>query len=267
MKALDVLLFGGQSNMQGQTEQLLDGAVVPGAWEYRLLTDEAVPLCDPVGENIRSDGTKGEAIVWGMTGEQCAQWLASHTLGAACYGHTTLVPAFCRAYREQTGQEVLAAHVARGSTHLALWLPGTDGYRLLVKKAAGALRKAAELGTVGRVFFVWLQGESDAVLGHSRQQYKEELTRLAQALTADVGIHRFGVIRVGRFAGDARDDEILAAQEEICREREEFLLLTDIATRLNEQPEYMNPFAGGHYSASGLVRLGEAAGEAMGRNR
>ncbi len=267
MKTVDVLLFGGQSNMQGQTEQLLDGAVVSGAWEYRLLTDACVPLRDPVGENIRPDGTEGEPVVWGMTDEQSARWLSSHTLGAACYGHTTLIPAFCRAYREQTGQEVLAAHVARGSTHLACWLPGTDGYRLLVKKAAGAVRKAAVLGAVGRVFFVWLQGESDAVLGHGRQTYKEELTRLAQALAEDVGIQRFGIIRVGRFAGDTRDDEILAAQEEICREREEFLLLTDIATRLNEQPEYMNPFAGGHYSAAGLIRLGEAAGEALGRNR
>ena len=37
-------------------------------------------------------------------------------------------------------------------------------------------------------------------------------------------------------------------------------MLTEIATELNEQEEYMNPYVKGHYSAKGLETLGAAAG-------
>lgn len=50
----DLIVFGGQSNMQGQTERLADNRIVKGAWEYRHLTGSLVPLCDPCGEDIRS---------------------------------------------------------------------------------------------------------------------------------------------------------------------------------------------------------------------
>ena len=47
---MDIIIFGGQSNMQGQTEGLpQDNALVQGALEYRYLTDEFIPLLHPVG--------------------------------------------------------------------------------------------------------------------------------------------------------------------------------------------------------------------------
>ena len=36
MKETDILIFGGQSNMQGQTEILSEAEVVPNAYEYRF---------------------------------------------------------------------------------------------------------------------------------------------------------------------------------------------------------------------------------------
>jgi hypothetical protein len=41
-------------------------------------------------------------------------------------------------------------------------------------------------------------------------------------------------------------------------------MLTKIATRLNSDPEYMNPHVLGHYSAKGLETLGREAGKALG---
>lgn len=41
-------------------------------------------------------------------------------------------------------------------------------------------------------------------------------------------------------------------------------MLTDIATELNKQNEYMNPFVDGHYSAKGLEKLGAEAGKNLG---
>lgn len=50
---MDLIFFGGQSNMEGQTEGVpLDTAPVGGALEYRYKTREYVPLAHPVGEDI-----------------------------------------------------------------------------------------------------------------------------------------------------------------------------------------------------------------------
>ncbi len=265
MKTVDVLIFCGQSNMQGQSECLSESAAVPMAREYRYLTDTLIPLRNPVGENIRYDGTCGEDVT---PATDIAAWLSQHALGASCYGYTNLVPAFCRAYTERTGREVVAVHAAKGSTLIAQWLPGSDGYRLLRDKACGAVACVRREGLgIGGVYVVWLQGESDAICATSCKTYRHSLGALADALRADVGMDRFCVIRVGRFVGDARDDEIMTAQEETCAERADFLMLTGLAATLNEQPAYMNAAAAGHYNAAGLERLGAAAGEALAHAR
>jgi hypothetical protein len=260
----DLIIFGGQSNMQGQSERLSENAIVENALEYRLLTDRFVPLSNPVGEDIRYDGTAGMPYVKGQI--HLRDWLSSHALGSACDGHTNLVPAFCRAYLEVCGGSVIAAHAAKGSTEIKDWLPDTAGYAALCKKALSALQKAKHDGVeIGHIFFVWLQGESDAIARRSCDYYKEKLRILADGLCADIGVERFGIIRVGRFTKDTRDDKIIRAQDEICRENDHFLMLTDLATTLNEQPDCMNPLVSGHYSATGLEVLGAAAGNALGK--
>jgi hypothetical protein len=260
----DVIVFGGQSNMQGQSERLSECATVKNASEYRLLTNAFVPLSNPVGEDIRYDGTAGVPYAKGQI--HLRDWLANHALGSACDGHTNLVPAFCRAYLAACGGSVVAVHAAKGSTEIGDWLPHTVGYGILCRKAQGALQLLKKNNAeIGHIYFVWLQGESDAIAGRSRTYYKEKLAILADSLIADLGIECFGIIRVGRFTGDTRDDEIIRAQDEICREDDRFLMLTDLATALNSIPDCMNPHAVGHYSAKGLERLGTAAGEALGK--
>lgn len=49
---MDTLIFGGQSNMQGQTERLSENAVVDGAYKYRLLTDRVAAAGDAPGARI-----------------------------------------------------------------------------------------------------------------------------------------------------------------------------------------------------------------------
>ncbi len=265
MKAVDIIIFSGQSNMQGQAERLSENEVVAGAYDYRFLTDEIKPLSNPVGETVRFDGTAGEDISPDVPlREVLKDWLAAHVVGASAYGYTNLVPEFCRAYIDKTGREVIAVHAAKGSTEIAYWQPSGEAYAFLVKKARAAIEKASGSYEIGKIFFVWLQGESDAVASRSKEYYKEHLTELGAALKADLGVEKFGVIRVGRFTGDARDDEILDAQDEVCRENGDFLMLTAIAEKLNKMPEYMNPKVAGHYSARGYEALGRAAGEALG---
>ena len=98
--------------MQGQSECLSEDAVVENAFEYKFLTDELVPLKNPVGENITVDFKEGYTHVKGASDD----WRERHLLGSACYNHTNLVPQFCRAYVKETQHEVVAVHTAKGAT-------------------------------------------------------------------------------------------------------------------------------------------------------
>lgn len=258
---MDIIIFGGQSNMQGQSEALTSTEIVPNSYEYRYLTDEIVPLKNPVGEDITVDKKQGYRFEKGV---KLQDWLNLHISGSACFGNTNLVPEFCRAYVKNTGKQVLAVHIAKGSTSIKEWLPKTLGYQLIVEKAGAAIANAGLRHNIGNIFFVWLQGESDAILSNSKSYYKEKITELCNALKGDLNIKKFGIIRVGHFTNDERDLEIISAQDEICIENDDFLMLTNISTELNQVKEYMNPFASGHYSAKGLEKLGYEAGESLG---
>ena len=249
----DIIVFSGQSNMEGQTEKLLDSSVVPGAYEYKYATDSLVPLCDPFGENLLYDGTAGVPYedYMGMT------WHEKHALGGSAYGNTTLIPEFCRVYTKETGREVTAVGAAKGAETVDYFMPGHAGYEILVKKTKAAIKKTPDFS--GQVYLVWLQGESDAIISKEKDKYKEQIKKTAHALELDIGLMKFGVIRVGRFTNDDRDIEIIKAQDEICKEDDLFLMLTDEATTLNEMPEYMNPYVGGHFGALGLTKLGHDA--------
>lgn len=264
MSNTDLIIFGGQSNMQGQTEALSECEEVAGAQEYKFLEDALVPLRNPVGENILYDGQKGDPVV---KGHDSQKWLSRHALGGACYGHTNMVPSFCRAYLKDADAQVVAVHAAKGSTEIKDWLPQTDGYNMLVKKARAAIEKVKAQGMLGHIYFVWLQGESDAIFRNSKAHYMEQMETLAQALRNDLNIEAFGVIRVGAFTNDARDEEIISAQSEICKANSFFVMLTEIAVELNKNPVMMNPEVGGHYSAKGQETLGEVAGAALARYR
>lgn len=242
--------------MQGQSECLSENGIVNDSYEYKWLTDELLPLKSPVGENITYSMNQG----YDVTPEtHIPSWLKEHALGAACYSNTNLVPSFCRTYTENTKRQVLAVHAAKGSTRISEWLPGTPIYDVLIRKARGAIQKVSP----ERIFFIWLQGESDAIASVTKENYKAALHVLCDALKADLGIDLFGIIRVGRFTNDDRDLEIISAQDEICREDADFVMLTDIATELNKQKEYMNPHVKGHYSAKGLEMLGCVSAKAL----
>lgn len=253
---MDVIIFSGQSNMQGQSERLSENDIVDNAYEYKWISDELVPLANPVGENITYAMTKGDAVTYET---DVSRWLQAHALGAACYGNTNLVPSFCRAYTKITKRQVCAVHAAKGSTKISEWLPETPIYSILIKKVRGALQKV----NPARIIFVWLQGESDALDCVAKEDYMASLHTLCDSLKTDVGIDLFGIIRVGRFTNDSRDLQIISAQDEICRDSAHFVMLTDLATKLNTQSEYMNPSVVGHYSASGLELLGHTAAEAL----
>ena len=247
---MDIIIFGGQSNMQGQTEGLPTyNPPVEGALEYRLTTNELIPLQHPVGEPI------------------CAG--TEYLLNGSCDGGGNLIPAFCREYYKQTGREVVAVHAAKGNTTICEWKKGTKRYDFAKTKISSAIQKVRSLYPVEHIYYVWLQGESDAILKRTANEYLQDLIAYKNDLKADFGIEKFGIIKVGYFACQANwvagtpeerranDEAIMQAQECAVLLDKDFAMLTRLCPTLSENPVYINPNAIGHYNNQAMELIGE----------
>lgn len=254
---MDLIIFSGQSNMQGQTEGLpQDNAPISGAWQFLYSTNELIPLKHPVGEDIQ-------------IGEE-SLLLGAHNGGGS------LVPAFCREYTQASGREVIAVHVARGATTIAQWQPETLRYQALVKKVLAAKKRAAEYQKIDKIYFVWLQGESDSIAGTSEKEYYNYFLLLKNALKRDLEVDCFGLIKVGYFASQAtwydvgtmqerveKDETIMRAQERIIQENDDCTMLTRVCVEMSKKAEYINPFESGHYNNKAMKRIGEEAAKEL----
>lgn len=252
----DLIIFSGQSNMQGETERLHEkNDAVIGAMEYHYLSDELVELRHPVGEDIDIEGN------WLQDREKLPykERIEKGALFSSWKGNSNMVPFFCEEYIKITGREVVACHCAKGSTVMAYWQKGEMGYEMLLKKASAAIKKV----NPEHIYFIWLQGESDAICSTSKDNYKKGMLKLNENLKKDLGIEIFANILVGRFTGTEKDDEIINAQIELCRENPEFIMATDIIKDIWLKEEYMNPEVAGHLSAAGQEVVGIAAAKGL----
>lgn len=242
---MDLIIFSGQSNMQGQTEKKPNDHPNIHAKEYCFLSNTTRELCNPVGEDIGNE------------------LLASHL------GHGSLVPYFVNHYIKtmKNKRNVLAVHVAKGDTRIEQWQKNTEEgqkrYQKLVEKVQAAKQFLDEKG---HILFVWLQGESDALAKTSKIEYMTKLQQLKNNLKQDIGIEKFMVIEVGYFASIVKNlkenDEIIQdAQQTICREDSDFLLLTDITKKLSMNSHYLNPDAEGHFNNKAMKIIGKKAGK------
>ena len=146
--AMDVIIFAGQSNMVGVTESMpKDNEPVSGAREYRYRDNSFVPLSHPVGEDLFDMAIQGSASGFG-----------------------SLVPAFCREYIARTGKDVIAIHTAKGGSNLSQWLQGSLTFYAAKTKITAALKKIREEYEIDRLYFVWLQGESDALCRNTKEE-------------------------------------------------------------------------------------------------
>ncbi len=250
---MDLIIFSGQSNMQGQTEGLpQSNPPISGAWEYVYQENILRPLQHPVGERVEINS---QVLLLG-----------------ASKGGGSLVPAFCKKYVEESGRNVLAVHVAKGATTIADWQPNTLRYRAMVKKIVAAKKKLQDTDSIENIYFVWLQGESDAIAGTSEEEYYNRFMTLKNALNKDVGASVFGIIKVGYFASQAtwydvgdmesrvqNDEKIMSAQERIIQENSDCIMLTRVCTKISKNISYINPFESGHYNNKAMKRIGEEA--------
>ena len=252
-KNMDVIIFSGQSNMCGETEAVPQiNFCVENAYEYRYEGNCLQPLQHPVGEDLFFGQLEGSDKKRG-----------------------SLVPAFCRAYTQYSKRNVVAVHVACGSTTITEWIKGTSRHFYMNQKINAAIQKVKENYTIDHIYFVWLQGESDAIIQTSETLYLERLKYHKDILKNEFGIEKFAIIKVGYFALNAGwiedgstekkqwDEVIMQAQEHAVLEDEDFVMLTRICPELSLKNEYINPNVAGHYTNEGLDIIGAEAGKTL----
>ena len=260
-EVVDVLWFMGQSNMQGQTERLTEvNGEIENALEYRFFTDSLIPLKNPVGEFILKDLSKGWDVPKNVVADQIREWQIAHALGGSVSGNTNLVPKFCQSYSKITGKKVVAVHTAKGATVVSEWLPDDIIYQVAWKKMQKAVECVKRTYTIDKIYIAWLQGESDAIAGTSKEDYIKKMIELKNNAKADFGVEKFGIIKVGRFTTTGRDEAIFDAQETLPLIDKDFLMISRITEDLIDDPAYMNPYARGHYNSDGQEKIGTHAG-------
>ncbi len=249
--------------MQGQSERLVK-IITPNAYEYKFLTDTLVPLCDPCGENVLTDLTKGYPC---QSEFEIPKWVKEHALGASYQENTTLIPSFTQAYIGKSNKKVIAVSVAKGSTTIQEWQKDGSLYNALINKVNSAIYKIGK-EKINKKYLIFLQGESDAINNTSEEEYKSLLREYKNDLKKDIGIDKFCIIKVGAFAkafcNGGGDKAILDAQENIVKEDADFIMLTRKANELFEDSKYINEKYVGHFNALALTEIGKDAGKRLG---
>lgn len=246
LKEADLILFMGQSNMSGaggdakEAPELIKGA----GYEYRAITQpEALcVLSEPFGENEHKEGYLDDREFLTRGG--------------------SLVTAFVNAYYEETKERVVAVSASRGSARISSF----NNY--LVEDVIERLENAKRVMTqekvnIRHIYMVWLQGETDAYLGTSKEEYIGGMQKLLHTLQP-YGVEKCFVIQIGNgmYDGVAFDTATMQGiQEELCETDENFVLISTRAKTLSEPP-YMED--GIHFTQQGLNLLGDDAGRTMG---
>jgi len=254
----DLLIFLGQSNMQGQTDRLSENNIVKGAYEYKLLTDSLEPLKNPVGENITTEYKLGYDYYCDPY-----KWSEDHLIGMSAEGKTNMVPSFVRNYIKETNKDVIAIHCAKGATILDDYKEDKPIYNAIIKKIESGIKKIGK-DNIDKIYCVFLQGESDALLGTTKNDYINKLIEYKNNLKKHINLDKFAIIKVGKFANDKRDDEIFNAQEEIVNIDSDFILISRITSFLFSDNKYQNPNALYHFSATAQELIGADAGTTLG---
>lgn len=229
---MDIVLLIGQSNAKGCGNP--EESVRPGAhaWEYV--------------ENF----TGNALIPMGVT-LQLSE------------GRGTIAPAFANRYYEKTGEDICVVHCAVDGSRIKNWVHDTNHY---LEQAEEKLLHAKEyIGKkypLGRVFAVWIQGESDGKYGTDPIYYKEKLLELGGRLQRECDIKEVFVSRTGHWFPDeenlARLKRIQAAQEMACEESGNLILISKMASEFPKMGLLRDEV---HYNMKALNLLGEEIAE------
>jgi hypothetical protein len=236
---VDLIMFMGQSNMSGTGESEKAPKVIDGAgYEFRAISDptKLYPLTEPFGEDEnKTDGVDDEDLKTG-----------------------SLVSSFVNSYYSGTGVPVVAVSASAGGSTLHSWR--VDGELLpdAINRYNTAKNWLNDNGyTIRHSYMVWLQGESDGNKQTTKDDYITSIKNSVGEMQKN-GIEKCFIIRIGiRTEEPGLYDTIIEAQTELCRDNEDFILISTKAVTLETLGLMRDEV---HYTQGGLNLIGEEAG-------
>ncbi len=240
-RGMDVILFMGQSNMSGAGGDASEApALTEGAgYEYRAVTDPDTlhVLSEPFGEN-ENRGALDDTEILERKG--------------------SLVTAFVNAYYEKTGTPVVAISASRGSSSLNGWL--NSGRVEEAKERLNAAKECLKKEKIRprHIYMVWFQGEADANLKTTGEEYQTMLRQLVDDMEEE-GVEDCFLIELGPDLTDPqKHQEIMEAQLEACEKNDDIILVSTLPTELTGSD--MKDEGGIHFTQKALNLIGEDAG-------
>lgn len=247
LKEADLILFMGQSNMSGaggnaaEAPELIRGA----GYEYKAITqpDALCVLKEPFGELEHKEGFLDDSPFLTRGG--------------------SLVTAFVNAYYQQTKERVIAVSASRGSAQISSF----NRYLAedVIERLEGAKTVMTEQGVnIRHIYMVWFQGETDAYVGTTSDEYVGGMQKLLFTLQP-YGVEKCFVIQIGNVVMDGETIDtsyIQTVQENLCAGDENFILVSTLPKQISEPP-YMEDQI--HFTQAGLNLIGEDAGTAAGK--
>lgn len=236
-KVVDLCLFAGQSNMGGRGVAS-EATVCPTGhgYEFRAITDptKLYDIIEPFGKNENNS--------------------ASGVTESAKSG--SLVSAYAENYYSVMKVPIVGVSCSKGGTSLEFWNVDGKPFADMMNRFTLALNWLNDNGyTVRHKFMVWLQGETDAGLLRTKEEYMADLTTIFNKMK-EGGLEKCVIIRLGNAASNpARHVEIIAAQTELTQTNDDFIMgSTKLATMQNMmKDEY-------HFNQTALNIVGKESG-------
>lgn len=244
---IDLIIFAGQSNMMGHgnaagAPELKEGA----AYEYRSVTNPngLKVLNEPFGYKQDSGGLVN---------------------GKYCTG--SMVTAFCNSYFKQTKTPVVAVAATRYGSGSVAW--STALYQDVEARIKQSVRAVKKMGLkIDHCYLVWMHGENDVCAATPTDQYVERIGGMLRQITKDTSVEKCMLIQTGRIVYNAGTksladpNAILAAQEQICENYDEVILISNKATVLGAEFYQSDQL---HFTQQGLNKIGTDAGKNAGK--
>lgn len=241
-KKIDLIIFGGQSNMSGcgGNASLAPVVTEDAGFEFRAISDptQLYTIAEPFGLN-------------------------ENNLDGLCEKPTgkkgSLVSAFVNEYYDKTGVPVIAVSASKGEMALSQFNePGVVND--VTTRLVTAREWLKDNGyTIRNMYMVWLQGESDALKKTQPGVYRTQMDDFIRPLFME-GLQKVFFITPGRTIPDPNIyNDIINAQKDMCRDSGYYSLASTILTGVST--EYMTDIY--HYNQHVLNLVGKDAADAV----
>ncbi len=238
---VDLVIFIGQSNMSGRGNAAESVVCKSGhGYEFRAVSDPTrlYDLVEPFGVNEHNpeSGVNDHAMAGSM------------------------VSALCESYFSLTNIPIVAVSCSMGGTDTEFWHPDKPPIQDAIARLKAAEKYLTDHSySIRHRFMIWCQGEQDGFNGLPGEEYNVRLTAIINRMKT-AGIEKCFVIQIGHQRDNDSFDEIIAAQETLCRENPDAVLAS---VRFSEMRELMKDNC--HFTQQGYNITGADAGLNMAR--